>query len=150
MNHLHFSFVCVLTLAGLIPVQLLVFGDQTTFLAGQFFGFSYFAVLLSFLSGIHWAFGLMLRRWILHLTSVILSLLPWLAFVLQKLDIIKELETVWTIILLDALLILFIDYFYLYKHYEPRYLRLRGITTALLALSIIVIIIRHVAITKFH
>ncbi|MEC8064387.1 MAG: hypothetical protein VX112_06040 [Pseudomonadota bacterium] len=149
MSNFHFYFVAFLTLAGLLPLQIVVFGNQIFFLAGQFFAFSYISIILAFLSGVHWAFGLMLRKWFLHLTSIVLSLVPWAAYFAQKLNYIHELETVWTIILLDTVLLLFIDYFYLYNHYEPRYLKLRGITTGLLMASIIIIIARHVDITKF-
>lgn len=149
VSHAHFILITILTLFGLLPLQVLVFGSQVVFLAGQFLGFSYVAILLSFLAGVHWAYGLMLRNWILQLSSVVLSLAPWFALLMQKLDIIKELETVWTLILLDTMILLLIDYHYLNKQYDKRYLQLRCVATGLLMLTIIVIILRHIAISKF-
>ena len=149
VNLWHFYLISILTLSGVLPLQVLVFGNQTIFLQGQFLGFAYVSVLISFLSGVHWAFGLILRRWALQVSSVVLALCPWVTLLLQKLDFIKELETVWTIILLDVMLLLLIDYNYLNRQYELRYLRLRSISTFLLMLTIAVIIVRHIAITKF-
>ncbi len=149
MSHAHFVLICILTLFGLLPLQVLVFGSKVVFLAGQFLGFSYVAILLSFLAGAHWAYGLILRNWMLQVSSIVLSLAPWFALLLEKLNIIKELETVWTLILLDTMILLLIDYHYLNKQYDKRYLQLRCVATALLMLTIIVIILRHIAISKF-
>ena len=106
-------------------------------------------ILLSFLAGAHWAYGMILRNWLLQVSSIVLSLAPWFALLLEKLNIIKELETVWTLILLDTMILLLIDYHYLHKEYDKRYLQLRCVATALLMLTIIVIILRHIAISKF-
>ena len=76
VNLWHFYLISILTLSGVLPLQVLVFGNQTIFLQGQFLGFAYVSVLISFLSGVHWAFGLILRRWALQVSSVVLALCP--------------------------------------------------------------------------
>lgn len=131
--------VSLIALGSLLPLQLLVFGDEAVILQGQLAGIMYMMILIAFFSGAQWNKALEHNIALIHITSMLLAIIPWFLILLRRL--FNE-EILWGILILEVLTILVIDWLCFRKHYPRWYFILRNFTTFLLSISIITICIR--------
>jgi len=138
-KHVHPIIVCLIAVFSLLPLQLLIFGDETIILQGQLAGIMYTMILIAFFSGAQWSNALQKKMPIIHISSLILAITPWFLILARR--FFNE-EVLWFFMSCEVMAILMIDWLYFRKHYPRWYFILRNIVTVLLSLSIAIICIR--------
>ena len=138
-RHIHPILVSIIALFSLIPLQLLIFGDETIVLQGQLAGIMYTMILIAFFAGAQWNNALQKKIPLIHITSLTLAIIPWFLILARR--FFNE-EVLWSLMCSEVLIILAIDWVYFRKHYPKWYFVLRNIITILLSISIAIICIR--------
>lgn len=136
---IHPAVVCLVTFCSLLPLQLLIFGDDMLILQGQLAGVMYTMVLIAFFCGSQWNNALNQQIAIVHISSLLLALLPWFLILARR--FFNE-EVMWGIMTGEVLLILAIDWIVLRSLYPKWYLKLRTFTSVALSISIALICLR--------
>ena len=135
--------VSVLALASLLPLQLLIFGDDMMVLHGQLAGIMYVMVLIAFFSGAQWNIAIAQKNLIVHITSLTLAITPWFMILARR---HYNEEVLWGTMAAEISTILLIDWIFFRKHYPAWYFILRNLTIILLGLSILLICYRKASI----
>lgn len=138
-RYLHPILVSIIALFSLIPLQLLIFGDETIVLQGQLAGIMYTMILIAFFAGAQWNNALHKKIPLIHITSLALAIIPWFLILARR--FFNE-EVLWSIMCGEVLFILAIDWLYFRKYYPQWYFQLRNIISILLSISIVIICIR--------
>ena len=136
---IHPAVVCIVTLCSLLPLQLLIFGDDMLILQGQLAGVMYTMVLIAFFCGAQWHSALKKESAIVHVSSLLLALLPWFLILARR--FFNE-EVMWGFMVGEILFILGIDWLILSTLYPRWYLKLRTVTSVALSVSIVLICLR--------
>ena len=135
--------VSILALASLLPLQLLIFGDDMMVLHGQLAGIMYVMILIAFFSGAQWNIAITQKNLVVHITSLVLAITPWFMILARR---HYNEEVLWGTMAAEMSTILLIDWIFFRKHYPTWYFILRNLTTILLGLSIILICYRKASI----
>ena len=138
-KHIHPITVSLVTLSSILPLQLLIFGDEAIILQGQLAGIMYTMILIAFFCGSQWNNALQKKFTIVHITSLFLAITPWFLILARR--FFNE-EVLWSFMGLEMLTILAIDWIFFRKHYPKWYFILRNLITILLSISIAIICIR--------
>lgn len=136
---IHPFIVCLIALFSLLPLQLLIFGDESVVLQGQLAGLLYTMILIAFFCGAQWSNALQKKIPIVHVSSLILAITPWFLVIARR--FFNE-EVLWAFMCCEVLAILLIDWVFFRKLYPRWYFLLRNITTLLLSISIAIICFR--------
>jgi len=133
------TLVCLLALMSILPLQLLIFGDEAIILQGQLAGIMYTMILIAFFCGAQWSNALKRKFLLINVSSLLLAITPWFLVLARR--YFNE-EVLWAFMAGELMLILLIDWIYFRKHYPKWYFMLRNLITLLLSASIIIICIR--------
>ena len=133
------TIVCLLALSCLLPLQLLIFGDEAIILQGQLAGIMYTMILIAFFCGAQWSHALKNAYLPVHISSLTLAIMPWFLVLARR--FFNE-EVLWAFMAGELGLILAIDWLFLRKQYPTWYFILRNVITILLSICIIIICIR--------
>ena len=136
---IHPFVVCLIAFFSLLPLQLLIFGDDTVILQGQLAGILYTMILIAFFCGAQWSNALQKKIPLIHISSLILAITPWFLVLARR--FFNE-EVLWSFMGSEVLIILMIDWLYFRKLYPRWYFLLRNVVTVLLAISIAIICAR--------
>ena len=135
--------VSILALASLLPLQLLIFGDDMMVLHGQLAGIMYVMILIAFFSGAQWNIAITQKNLVVHITSLVLAITPWFMILARR---HYNEEVLWGTMAAEMSTILLIDWIFFRKYYPTWYFILRNLTTILLGLSIMLICYRKASI----
>ena len=137
------ALVSLLALCSLLPLQLLIFGDDAIVLQGQLAGIMYTMILIAFFAGAQWNKAITHQNLFVHISSLALAITPW--FMILGRRSYNE-EVLWGAMAAEMAAILVIDWVFFKKHYPTWYFILRNLTTILLAITIVMICMRKSAI----
>ncbi len=138
-KHIHPIVVSLIALSSLLPLQLLIFGDEAIILQGQLAGIMYTMILIAFFCGSQWNNALQKKITFVHITSLLFAILPWFLILARR--FFNE-EVLWSFMGMEMLALLAIDWICFRKHYPKWYFILRNVITILLSICIAIICIR--------
>lgn len=138
-KNIHSIAVIIMALVSILPLQLLIFGDEVVILQGQLAGIMYIMILIAFLCGIQWSQAVHRKITLIHFTSPFLAITPWFLILARR--FFNE-EVLWAVMGLEMIIILAIDWI-CFKRYHPQwYFMLKNIITCLLCICIAIVCIR--------
>ena len=135
--------VSLLAVSSLLPLQLLIFGDDALVLQGQLAGIMYTMILIAFFAGAQWNNAITHKKLFVHITSLALAIIPWFMILARRR---YNEEFLWGIMAAEMSAILLIDWIFFRRHYPTWYFLLRNLTTIILAVSIVFICLRKASI----
>lgn len=137
------ALVSLLAFSSLLPLQLLIFGDDALVLQGQLAGIMYTMILIAFFAGAQWNNAITHQKLFVHITSLALAITPWFMILARRR---YNEEFLWGIMAAEMSAILIIDWIFFRRHYPAWYFLLRNLTTIFLAVSIVFICLRKASI----